>query len=255
MKIVVIIPTYNERENISVLLDALAVEFRSIQHDMHVLVVDDTSPDRTAEVVREYMKDNPKIHLVVGERNGLGSAYLSGMRHAIDSLDADAVFEMDADLSHKPQDVRRMVECLDHGYDFVIGSRYVNGGTIPRNWGFHRRLISFYGNFVARYVAGIYHVRDCTAGFRAIRTKLLRKIDLASITVQGYTFQAALLNKAVIHGARIIEIPVDFIDRTKGVSKLGVKDILEFIGNVFWIRLRTSKTFIKFAIAAFRDRD
>jgi len=248
MKIVIIVPTYNERENIGVLLDALNAEFRSIQHEMHVLIVDDGSPDGTAETVRGYMKNNTKIHLVTGTKKGLGNAYIRGMRHAVDQLNADAVFEMDADLSHKPEDVRRMVECLDQGYDFVIGSRYVKGGTIPKNWGIHRRLNSFYGNFVARYVAGIYHVRDCTAGFRAIRTDLLRKIDLATIAVQGYTFQVALLNKAVIHGARIIEIPVDFIDRTKGVSKLGVKDILEFIINVFWIRLQSSKTFIKFAI-------
>lgn len=248
MKIVIIVPTYNERENIDVLLDALNAEFRSIQHEMHVLVVDDGSPDGTAKVVLDYMENNPKVHLIRGMKKGLGNAYIRGMRHAIDSLNADAVFEMDADLSHKPRDVRRMVDLLDQGYDFVIGSRYVKGGTIPNDWGIHRRLNSFYGNFVARYIAGIYHVRDCTAGFRAIRTDLLRQIDLASITAQGYTFQVALLSKAVIHGARIIEIPVDFIDRTKGVSKLGVKDILEFIINVFWIRLQSSKTFIKFAI-------
>jgi dolichol-phosphate mannosyltransferase len=166
----------------------------------------------------------------------------------MDQLNADAVFEMDADLSHKPEDVRRLVDCLDQGYDFVIGSRYVKGGTIPKHWGIYRRLNSFYGNFVARYIAGIYHVRDCTAGFRAIRTDLLRQIDLASIAVQGYTFQVALLNKAVLNGARIKEIPVDFIDRTRGVSKLGVRDIIEFILNVVWIRFQNNKTFIKFAI-------
>src|SRR5215813_5198309 len=248
MKIVIIIPTYNERENIGVLLNALNAEFRSIQHDMHVLVVDDGSPDGTAEAVLEYVKNNSNFHLITGTKKGLGNAYIRGMRHAIDQLNADAVFEMDADLSHKPEDVRRMVECLDQGYDFVIGSRHIKGGTIPKNWGIHRRLNSFYGNFVARYVAGIYSVRDCTAGFRAIRIDLLRKIDLASIAVQGYIFQVVLLNKAVVNGARIKEIPVDFIDRTRGISKLGLRDIIEFILNVVWIRLQNSKTFIKFAI-------
>ena len=248
MKIVIIIPTYNERENIGVLLNALNAEFRSIQHDMHVLVVDDGSPDGTAEAVLEYVKNNSHLHLITGTKKGLGNAYIRGMRHAIDQLNADAVFEMDADLSHKPEDVRRMVECLDQGYDFVIGSRYIKGGTIPKNWGIHRRLNSFYGNFVARYVAGIYSVRDCTAGFRAIRIDLLRKIDFASIAVQGYIFQVVLLNKAVVNGARIKEIPVDFVDRTRGISKLGLRDIIEFILNVVWIRLQNSKTFIKFAI-------
>lgn len=248
MKIVIIVPTYNERENIGVLLDALSAEFLTIQHEMHILVVDDGSPDGTAKAVLAYMENNPKLHLITGTKKGLGNAYIRGMRHAIDSLNADAVFEMDADLSHKPEDVRRLVDCLDQGYDFVIGSRYVKGGTTPKHWGIHRRLNSFYGNFVARYIAGIYQVRDCTAGFRAIRTDLLRQIDLATIAVQGYTFQVALLNKAVLNGARIKEIPVDFIDRTRGVSKLGVRDIIEFILNVVWIRFQNSKTFIKFAI-------
>jgi dolichol-phosphate mannosyltransferase len=141
-----------------------------------------------------------------------------------------------------------MVKCLDQGYDFVIGSRYIKGGTVPKNWGIHRRLNSFFGNVVTRYIAGIYSVRDCTAGFRAISANLLRKIDLASIGVQGYTFQITLLNKAVLNGAHIKEIPVDFVDRTRGASKLGVRDIVEFILNVIWIRFQNSKTFIKFAI-------
>src|SRR5262245_18862517 len=106
MKIVIIIPTYNERENICVLLNALTAGFRSIQHDMHVLVVDDGSPDGTAEAVLEYVKNNSNLHLITGTKKGLGNAYIRGMRHAIDQLNADAVFEMDADLSHKPEDVR-----------------------------------------------------------------------------------------------------------------------------------------------------
>jgi dolichol-phosphate mannosyltransferase len=248
MKIVIIIPTYNERENIRMLLEALNREAGAIAHEMHVLVVDDESPDGTAEVVRDYIKNCPNVHLITGKKKGLGNAYIRGMRHAIDVLGADAVFEMDADFSHKPEDVRRMTACLDEGYDFVIGSRYIKGGTIPKNWGIHRRLNSLFGNLVTRYIAGIYSVRDCTAGFRAIRADLLRKVDLSSISVQGYTFQVALLNRAVINGARIKEIPVEFVDRTRGVSKLGLADISEFLINVGWIRFQKSKTFIKFAI-------
>jgi len=137
---------------------------------------------------------------------------------------------------------------IDAGADFVIGSRYVKGGSIPENWGFIRRLISLGGNIVARFVAGIYRVRDCTAGFRAIRTSVLRDIDLSRLRVQGYAFQVALLHAAVTDGAKVVEVPVDFVDRTQGMSKLGLSDIIEFVENAWWIRFQSSRIFIKFAI-------
>ena len=167
MKIVIIIPTYNEVDNIGRLIDALHREFADLSYDMHILVVDDNSPDGTANQVRERMPKCPMVHLITGTKNGLGAAYIRGMRYALDELGADAVFEMDADFSHKPEDVPRMIAALEGGADFVIGSRYVTGGSIPREWGMPRRLISYVGNIVARYVAGLYRVRDCTAGFRA----------------------------------------------------------------------------------------
>jgi dolichol-phosphate mannosyltransferase len=137
---------------------------------------------------------------------------------------------------------------IDAGADFVIGSRYVKGGSIPANWGFSRKMTSRGGNLVARYVAGIYRVRDCTAGFRAIRASLLRRIDLSGLRVQGYAFLVALLHAATTLGARIVEIPVEFVDRTRGESKLGLSDIVEFIVNAWWIRLQSSRTFVKFLI-------
>jgi dolichol-phosphate mannosyltransferase len=155
---------------------------------------------------------------------------------------------MDADFSHKPDDVPRLLAALEDGADFVIGSRYVPGGSIPTEWGMIRRLNSRYGNFVARYVAGIYRVHDCTAGFRAIRVSLLRQINLRNLRVQGYAFQVALLYEAVIRSAVIREVPVDFIDRTTGESKLGLKDIVEFLFNAWWIRVRSASTFIKFIL-------
>jgi dolichol-phosphate mannosyltransferase len=119
---------------------------------------------------------------------------------------------------------------------------------IPKQWGLLRKLISRGGNLVARYLAGIYSVRDCTAGFRAIRGSLLRRIMLSDLKVQGYAFQVALLYEAKLHGAKIVEVPVDFVDRTEGVSKLGISDIIEFVVNAWWLRFRSSKTFIKFLI-------
>jgi dolichol-phosphate mannosyltransferase len=155
---------------------------------------------------------------------------------------------MDADFSHKPEDVPRLLAALEGGADFVIGSRYVPGGSIPSEWSLIRRLNSRYGNFVARYVAGMYRVRDCTAGFRAIRASLLRQINLRTLRVQGYAFIVALLYEAVIRSAVIREVPVSFIERTEGESKLGLKDIVEFIVNAWWIRVRSASTFIKFLL-------
>jgi dolichol-phosphate mannosyltransferase len=199
-------------------------------------------------VVNSLMSTRGNLHLLIGKKEGLGSAYVRGMEHALRDLSADVVFQMDADFSHKPEDVPRLLAALEVGADFVIGSRYVPGGSIPSEWGLVRRLSSRYGNFVARYVAGIYRVQDCTAGFRAIRASLLRQINLNNLRVQGYAFIVALLYEAVIRSARIREVPVSFIDRTEGESKLGLKDIVEFIVNAWWIRVRSARTFIKFLL-------
>jgi dolichol-phosphate mannosyltransferase len=245
MKIVIILPTYNERENISDLISALQNQFKQIPDEMHILVVDDNSPDGTGEIVKEEMKKYENIQMLTGEKKGLGTAYIRGMNYAADHLSADAVMEMDADFSHKPADVPRMVAALKKS-DFVVGSRYIYGGKIPDNWSLYRKLNSKWGNIFARYIAGIPNIRDCTAGFRAIRTSLLRKIDLNTLKVQGYSFQMNLLYRAVLNDASVIEIPVEFVDRQRGKTKLSVADIVEFILNAWWIRLEKSETFIKF---------
>ena len=248
MKTVVIIPTYNERGNIDRLIEALQRQFQSMPHEMHILVVDDNSPDATAEVVRALQQRHSNLHLIQGEKVGLGAAYIRGMRHALDQLGAETVFEMDADFSHKPQDVPRLMQAIVEGSDFVIGSRYVKGSSISADWGPIRKFNSMFGNIVARYVAGIYRVHDCTAGFRAIRSSVLRRVNFSALRVKGYAFQVALLHAAVAQRAQIREIPVDFPDRTHGESKLGFSDIIEFIVNAWWIRFQSSKTFIKFCI-------
>ena len=211
-------------------------------------MVDDDSPDGTANVVRGLQKDNDNVHLLTGPKAGLGVAYIRGMDHALNILQADLVFEMDADFSHKPEDVPRLISAIEDGADFVIGSRYVPGGSVPKTWNLVRRLNSMGGNLAARYIAGIPQIRDCTAGFRAIRASLLRRIDFSNLRVQGYAFQVAMLHAAVEEGGRIREIPVDFVDRKQGESKLRLSDIIEFALNVWWIRLQNSRTFIKFAI-------
>jgi dolichol-phosphate mannosyltransferase len=248
MKVVIVLPTYNERENIAPLVHALQMQFSTMRREMRILIVDDNSPDGTAAVVRSLQAQYPNLHLVEGKKAGLGAAYIRGFRYAIDVIAADVLFEMDADFSHKPEDVPRLMAQIDAGADFVIGSRYVEGGRITADWGLLRKANSRLGNLVARYVAGIYKVHDCTAGFRAVRTSLLRQIDMAALRVQGYAFQVALLHAAVTLRARIVEVPVEFVDRRRGDSKLGLSDIVEFILNAWWIRLQTSRTFVKFLI-------
>jgi len=248
MRIVLVIPTFNERGNIGVLIDRLQAVFLSMTQDMHILVVDDSSPDGTAGVVRGCQSKWHNVHLLEGPKSGLGAAYVRGMRYAVDDLRADVVVEMDADLSHNPSDVPRLVRAVEEGADFVIGSRYVAGGSIPREWALHRRVSSRVGNIVARNLAGIYGVRDCTAGFRAIRSEVIRRIEPQRLRVQGYAFQIALLHAAVVGGAAVVELPVDFVDRISGESKLGFRDIIEFFRSALWIRFQSSKVFIKFCI-------
>jgi dolichol-phosphate mannosyltransferase len=240
----VIIPTYNERDNIGVLIDALHKQFAVMLHEMHILVVDDHSPDGTSDIVQRKMSAYANLHLVSGAKKGLGAAYVRGIQYALRVLRADAVMEMDADFSHKPEDVPRLIKALESGADFVIGSRYVVGGSIPPEWHVLRKLASRMGNIMARYVVGLSHIKDCTAGFRAIRATLLETINLGDLNVQGYAFQIALLHAALMRKAVIQEIPVAFIDRVNGQSKLGLRDIVEFILHACWIRLCTFHTFI-----------
>jgi dolichol-phosphate mannosyltransferase len=247
VKIIVIIPTFNEKENISKLIPVLQEKFKEIDHEMGILVVDDSSPDGTAEAVKELMEKYKNVSLITGRKKGLGAAYIRGMKHAMEELKADAVMEMDADFSHKPEDMKRLIAALDT-HDFVIGSRYVPGGSIPDSWSFIRRMNSKWGNIFARYVAGLYRVRDCTAGFRAIKTELLEKIDLDHLRVKGYSFQMNLLRAAVDHGASVKEVPVDFVDRMIGESKLQLSDQIEFIFAAWIIRFEKSETFLKFGI-------
>src|ERR1700733_1725117 len=246
--LVIVLPTYNERENIRTLIPALLQQLRLVSYVSHILVVDDNSPDATADAVRALMRESPSLHLLSGAKRGLGAAYVRGMRHALTALSADVVVQMDADFSHDPADVPRLLHALAQPADFVIGSRYVRGGSIPSNWGWHRKANSSVGNLIARYLAGLYGVRDCTAGFRAIRASILRQIELHTLRVKGYAFQVALLHRAARLGARGVEIPAHFIDRKMGESKLGLSDIIEFIINAWWIRLWSARTFIKFCI-------
>lgn len=217
----VITPTYNESESIESLVDRL---FAAAGDRVELLIIDDASPDGTAETVAKLQSENPKIHLHRRPgKLGLGTAYVGGFEWAIER-GYPAVVEMDADLSHDPADVPRLLDALE-GADLVIGSRYVPGGGV-RDWGRFRRALSAAGNIYARMWLG-YKVRDSTAGFRAYRTAALASQDLASVRSEGYGFQIEMTRRFHKAGLRIAEIPITFAERELGRSKMSRRIILE----------------------------
>lgn len=244
----IVIPTYNEAGNIAQLLDAI---FKNDQEHrlkggsiaLSVLVVDDNSPDGTAAIVQNYSKKNPAVHLLLRtQKQGLGAAYTAGMSHAMLLLNPDVILEMDADFSHDPNDVFRLLAGIQEGADFVIGSRYVKGGSIPENWGLHRRVISKAANLYTKAVLRIPRVKDCSGGFRAIRSSVLQQVDLSALNVKGYAFQVLLLEAAVRVGAVVREVPIAFLERNAGKSKMRFTDMAE--GGALLLRVGTQRLFM-----------
>lgn len=235
MKVVIIIPTYNEKGNINRLISILEDEiFPQIKnHDMNILIADDNSPDGTAGDIKELMKKYKNLELNQGEKHGLGAAYVRAMTYAIEKMDAEIMFEMDADLSHDPKKIPDFLKKIDEGYDFVIGTRYSDGGSIPSNWGFIRKLYSIFGNLIVRYVLMRFSIHDWTGGFRAIRKEVFLQEKKELTAFMGYTFQVSFLHKAARDGFKITEVPIAFTDRTAGRSKIAaseyISDLLIYI--------------------------
>lgn len=219
--VLVIIPTYNEKENIAQAIRAVM----SLQRGYEVLVVDDSSPDGTADIVRELQKEEPKLHLLVRENaRGLGGAYVAGFRWALERH-YQYIFEMDADGSHNPQDLPRFVEAAAQA-DLVLGSRYKDGKISVVHWDLKRVLISYFGNVYARIVTRL-PIADATGGFKCFRREALQALNLDKISSSGYSFQIETTYKLWKRGFRIVEIPIIFTDRTQGVSKMSGKIISE----------------------------
>lgn len=230
MNVVVILPTFNERENITTVLDGLHSYGKEIKKfSLSYLVVDDNSPDGTGSVVEEYRKTHPDTFLISGKKEGLGRALLRGMTYAVGTLHADYIMQMDADMSHDPKYFPRFIEKFTEGKDFVVGSRYIKGGSIPENWGIHRKLFSVIGNAVVRFGLGLPRVHDWTGGFRAYDRKYFEMAKNEMEDYSGYVFQIAFLHKAVKRGASIAEVPIHFTDRRFGHSKIAP---MEYIKNV-----------------------
>ena len=203
-----VIPTYNEADNITLLLQRLTELYPD--PIITFLVVDDESPDGTGRLVRDFAAGDGRVHLLEGKKRGLGVAYVRGITHALDALGAEVVVQMDADFSHDPADAGRLLAGVASDADVAIGSRYVAGGSIDQRWSWRRRQLSLWGNRLARWIAGLKGVRDCTAGFKAIRAAALRAAEVQEITVLGYAFQVALLHRLLHAGARVVEEPIHF---------------------------------------------
>jgi dolichol-phosphate mannosyltransferase len=236
MKTTVVVPTYNEKENIGPLIEAIIL--LNIP-DLSILVVDDSSPDGTGKIVEEYAKKHPQVSLLTrAKKEGLGRAYIAGFQEAI-KRGAEATIQMDADFSHDPNDIPRLINKIQN-YDLVIGSRYMQGGQVS-DWATNRRLLSQWANIYARIVTGV-PISDLTGGFKIWHTELLKKINLDTVRADGYGFQIEMNSRAKFHNARISEMPIVFIDRRIGKSKISKGIIWEALWLVWKIRFTARAT-------------
>jgi len=226
----VIVPTYNERFNIARLIPAILAQDPSLE----ILVVDDASPDGTGAIVDGIATHNPRVHVIHREgKLGLGTAYIAGFRWALERK-YDLVFEMDADFSHNPERLPEFLEAIRES-DVVLGSRYQDGHVNVVNWPMSRLFLSYAANIYARFVTGL-PIFDTTGGFKCFRRNVLESIDLNSVKSNGYAFQIEMSYRAWKRGFRLLEIPIIFVDRTEGVSKMSKKIVREAIWMVWRLR-------------------
>lgn len=234
-KAVVIIPTYNEKENISKIIDAVY----NLNQGYQVLIIDDGSPDGTAQIVKDKIPaSDGKLHIVERKgKLGLGTAYIRGFKWSLEN-DYDYVFEMDADFSHNPEDLPRLLAaCQKEGADLAVGSRYVSGVNVV-NWPMGRVLMSYYASKYVRIVTGL-NIKDTTAGFKCYSRKVLETINFDEIRFKGYAFQIEMKFTAHKLGFKIIEVPIIFTDRTEGTSKMSGGIFSEAVFGVLGMKIRS----------------
>lgn len=231
---IVIIPTYKEKENIEKIIRKVF----SLAIDFHILIIDDNSPDGTADIVKSLMVEyNGRLH--IEERSGklgLGTAYIHGFKWAI-SHNYEFVFEMDADFSHNPDDLLRLYDACKQGADLAIGSRYINGVNVI-NWPMGRVLMSYYASSYVRFITRM-KIRDTTAGFKCYRKRVLETIDFNRIRFSGYAFQIEMKFNTWKHGFKIVEVPIIFIDRTEGQSKMSSGIFKEAVLGVLSMKIKS----------------
>lgn len=227
--IAIVIPTYNEHENLPVLVASLEDVFGSIDMKSSVVIVDDNSPDGTGMVAEQLGEKYGNISVLHREvKAGLGSAYKDGFKYAFGKFAPSVIVQMDADNSHDPKYIPEMVRVIAMGNDVVVGSRRIEGGTVI-GWGYYRRFVSSAANAFARLMCGL-DVRDTTSGYRAYNSDCLQRLDLNTIRSDGYAFQIEMLCRLKQLGCRMCEVPITFVNRKEGKSKLNVNEIFEFLG-------------------------
>ncbi len=236
---IVIIPTYNEKENIENIIRYVF----SLEKIFHILIVEDNSPDHTADIVKRLMREFPD-RLFIEERKGklgLGTAYIHGFKWALRE-EYDYIFEMDADFSHPPKDLIRLYEACRHGADMAVGSRYVDGKISVVNWPIGRVMMSYYASAYVRFVTGM-KIGDATAGFACYRREVLEKIKLDKIKFVGYAFQIEMKYTVYKLGFKIDEVPIIFADRVLGQSKMSMKIFKEAFFGVFSLKFRNWRNY------------
>lgn len=226
MRALLVLPTYEEADNIAAVLEAI----RAVSADIHVLVVDDGSPDRTADIARAQASRLGNISVLTrGDKLGLGSAYKDGFKWGLER-GYEVLVEMDADFSHDPRDLPRLLEVVASGADLAVGSRYIPGGVIPA-WPWRRRALSKFGNAYARFALRV-DVRDMTSGFRAYSSDVLQKVPLDDLGSDGYGFQIEMVREVGLLGGTAVEIPIRFSERSAGKSKMSRQIVMEALWSV-----------------------
>jgi len=247
MRVTIAIPTYNERANIGPLVSSVQSVLKGcgMDHSTTILIVDDNSPDGTGKLAEDMSKIHENLRVLHRPgKLGLGSAYKEGFSYAIQQLDSDVIFEMDADFSHHPRYIPDFLEGVRQGYDVVVGSRKMKGGGVI-GWSPYRRIVSWVGNKMAEWLCGI-KVPDSTSGYRAFTRHALQRIDYLNVKSEGYAFQVEMLFRCQKKGMKIGEKPIVFVDRGTGRSKLSVEEWIRFTGTclrLFVRRLREREPF------------
>ncbi len=233
----VILPTYNEIENVTQVIPAVFQQAAKISdsHDLHVLVVDDDSPDGTYAAVQKLQREYKNLHVIGGMKRGLGDAYKRGIKYALKHLSPDVIIQMDADGQHDPEKLPQFIALSNSGFSLVIGSRLAPGGETP-DFSLWRKFLSHFGNWLIRSLGGVKKIHDCTSGFRCIKADVVKECDLTHLSTRGYSFQSSLLCEMMRHNATFIEVPILFKPRMHGISKLAFRDQLEFLLNIVKIR-------------------
>lgn len=247
-------PAWNEAENIKRMIEVLVKqEFPRINADMQLLVVDNHSTDGTTEIVEKATKAYHHVHIIQQERKGLGWAYVAGMRFAIDNLKADAVLEMDADFQHPPRFVKPMVDAYLAGADYCVGSRYIKGGSVPKEWAISRKAVSYFGNLFIRIVLLNFKVHDLTTGFRLSRVKgVLDKIDLEKLMdLDRFAYKVDLLYQCLKNSKKTVEVPLQFAPRAKEKSKFSWMEFVQTLKVAIILGIKDKQRFLKFAVVGF----